>query len=398
MLSRAQSRNLVGLLVSLLAVTVGCAVVAVPFSTPMPGFWDSAREFAATGHISNVFAPCGYPGLLGLGVRFGGVGGAVALQLLIYLLILVAVYMTLLLLDANRMIAAAGACLLGLHPDLVVSIKKVWDTNITTALLVLICASLLAVLRRGLTPTRAIVIGIIWGLSINVRPNFPALVLPIAFAFWFAPVRANRTRLLFASGMLTLAGASLAVIVVSILVHGSFYIPENGPYNFYAGNNAFTERALLTSLNAEPSIYPSLLAEDFSTNVNIYNPDLRPYYMKQALLQARDKPLETIKLVLLKLVTLLRPDTKIYPLSSLGGMVQAALALAIPIWLVALTASRGEAWGLSDSLFLLFVVSYVTPYLVTNSDPRFRIPLDVLLLTHAISRIGKLWIRWQLTT
>jgi hypothetical protein len=181
-------------------------------------------------------------------------------------------------------------------------------------------------------------------------------------------------------------------------VHGSFYIPENGPYNFYAGNNAFTERALLTSLNAEPSIYPSLLSEGFSTNVNIYNPDLRLYYMKHALLQTRDQPLETIKLVLLKLVTLLRPDTKIYPLSSLGGMVQAALALAIPIWLVALIASRGEAWRLSDSLFALFVVSYVTPYLVTNSDPRFRIPLDVLLLTHAISRIGKLWIRWQLTT
>jgi hypothetical protein len=387
---RDQSRNLLVSLLLLVILTVTGAIVAVPFTTPMGGFWSDAQQFANTGHISSVFTPCGYPALLGLGLRAGGRTGIVAIQLLLYALIVAAIYCILRLLGVNRIIAMMGAGVLGLHPELVISIKKIWDTNITTALLLLLCAALLAVLRHGLTPMRAALTGIVWGLSINVRPNFPALILPVAFAFWFAPLHGNRPRTLWVSGTVTLFGAAFAVVLVSILVHGSFYVPQNGPYNFYAGNNAFTERALLLNLNAEPSIYPSLLAEGFPSNVNVYDPDLRPYYVAHALLYIRRHFPEAAKLVLLKLGTLLRPDTKIYPLPSPGGIVKVFLALAIPFWAVNLVVCRGCPWGRKDWLFLAFLVAYVTPFLLTNSDPRFRIPLDVLLLTHAVYRIAKL--------
>ena len=39
-------------------------------------------------------------------------------------------------------------------------------------------------------------------------------------------------------------------------------------------------------------------------------------------------------------------------------------------------------------LFVMFAVAYVGPFLLTNADPRFRIPLDILVLTHAISRFA----------
>ena len=140
--------------------------------------------------------------------------------------------------------------------------------------------------------------------------------------------------------------------VVSVLVHGSFYMPQNGPYNFYAGSNPFTERALLSSLNAEPSIYPSLLAVGFSQDVDPYDPGLQPFYVRHALLYIRQDLLRAAKLMFLKLLTLLRPDTKIYPLDSLGGMVKLMLALAIPVWLLAIVVSRDAAWQIEDWLFV----------------------------------------------
>jgi 4-amino-4-deoxy-L-arabinose transferase-like glycosyltransferase len=390
MVTSAKSRKPSGVLLILLAGTVVGALIVVPFSWPMGGFWIDAQQFASSGHISSSFTPCGYPGLLGLGVRIGGIQAVIAIQVLLYVGIVAAIYRILRLLALDRTPALIGASVLGFHPELVISIKKVWDTNITTVFLLLLCAILLAVLRRGLTPTRALLAGIVWGLSINVRPNFPVLILPIAFAFWFAPVRGNRIRTLLTNGTLTLAAAVLAVIVVSVVVHGALYIPQNGPYNFYAGDNAFTQRALLDSLNAEPSIYPSLLAEGFSRQVNVYDSGLRPYYVQHALFYIRRNPFQAFKLVLLKLATLLRPDTKIHPLASLGGAVKVLLALAIPLWLIALVASRHNIWELEDWLFLVFVAAYVVPFLLTNSDPRFRVPLDVLVLTHAVYRIARI--------
>jgi hypothetical protein len=389
MLAGAKSRKPLALLFLLVMIAVSGVVAVVPFSTPMGGFWRDAQQFATTGHISSVFTPCGYPALLGLGFRAGGSTGIVTIQLLLYALIVATIYGILRLLRIDRTIAMTGAGVLALHPELVISIKKIWDTNITTVLLLLLCGILLAVLRYGLTPMLAALTGVLWGLSINVRPNFPALILPIAFAFWFAPIHSNRPRTLLVSGAVTFFGAGLAVVLVSILVHGSFYIPQNGPYNFYAGDNAFTEMALLLALNAEPSIYPSLLAEGFPPDVDIYSSDLRPYYVKHALLYIRHQPAQAAKLVLLKLETLLQPDTKIYPLPSPGGIVKVFLALAIPFWVVTLLVSRGRLWGREDWLFVAFLVAYVAPFLLTNSDPRFRIPLDVLLLTHAIYRLAK---------
>src|ERR1700722_18580045 len=110
MLSHAKLRSLIVAMFLLLAGTVGWAVIAVPFSTPMPGFWYNAQEFASSGHISYVFTPCGYPALVGLGVRLGGRTGPVIIQLLIYALILFAVFTVLRLLAVEKAFAAIGAC------------------------------------------------------------------------------------------------------------------------------------------------------------------------------------------------------------------------------------------------------------------------------------------------
>ncbi len=369
-------------------MTVAGVMAAVPFSTPMGGFWFDAQQFATTGHIVTVFTPCGYPAFLGLALLSGGIPGVIGMQLLLYLAILLTAYAILRLLELSPVSAAAGAALLGFHPEIVINIKKIWDTNITTVLLLVLCAGLLVVMRKGLTPGRATLIGIFWGLSMIIRPNFPALLLPIAFAFWAAPANTSRLRARWWQAALAPSAALITLAILNTAVHGSFYLPQNGPYNLYAGDNAFSEKALRVNLNAEPSIYPSLLANGFPAHVDVYDPALRPYYVSHALLFIRQYPLAACKLVLLKLATLLRPDTKIYPMASPGGIVKCVLALAIPLWVAVLIVQRGLPWEGQDWLFVTFAVAYILPFLLTNADPRFRVPLDVLLLTHTYYRLA----------
>jgi 4-amino-4-deoxy-L-arabinose transferase-like glycosyltransferase len=389
LVAHRQTHRLLAILLVLLPVIVAATVITVPFSTPMGGFWSDAQQFARLGHISSVFTPCGYPALLGIALRGGGTAGVVIAQLLLYVVILLAIYQSLRLLAIDRTRAAMAAALLGFHPEVLINIKKIWDTNITTVFLLLLCASLLTMMRKGLSPLRTLLLGVLWGLSMNVRPNFPAMILPIVFALWFASGRAHRVRTLCLHSGLALAIAGVTLAAVNTAVHGSFFLPQNGPYNLYAGDNAFTARALLVNLNAEPSIYPSLVANGFGPNVDVYNPALRPYFVQHAFLFIRQQPALALKLMALKLVTLLRPDTKIYPLASLGGVVKGILALAIPFWLLSLLVFRSRPWEMEDWLFVMFAVAYVVPFLLTNSDPRFRIPLDILLLTHALSRVAR---------
>ena len=389
LLAHRHTHRLLAILLVLLPVIVAATVITVPFSTPMGGFWSDAQQFARLGHISSVFTPCGYPAFLGIALRGGGTAGVVTAQFALYVAILLSVYQILRLLAIDRSQAAIAAALLGFHPEVVINIKKIWDTNITAVFLLLLCAALLTMMRKGLTPVRTAILGVLWGSSMSVRPNFPAMILPIVFALWFAAGRTHRVRTLCLHAGLTLAIAGVTLAAVNIAAHGAFFLPENGPYNLYAGDNAFTAQALLVNLNAEPSIYPSLMANGFGPNVDVYNPGLRPYYVHQAFLFIRQQPLGALKLLALKLVTLLRPDTKIYPLASLGGFVKGILALAIPFWLLSLLVFRSRPWETGDWLFVMFAVAYVVPFLLTNSDPRFRIPLDILLLTHALSRAAR---------
>ena len=389
--------NLYKLPLALLMVAVMGVLIAVPFTSPMGGFWIDAQQLAVTGHIKSVFTPCGYPALVGLGYRIGGIAGVVATQLLVYVSIVVAVYCILRLLEVKRAQSLLGACLIGFHPDLLINIKKIWDTNITVALLMAILAALLVIMRNGLTPARAAVAGALWGLCITVRPNFPIIALPIAFALYKAPVDGNRLRALASNGALVLAAAAIVIVAVNTGAHGTFYFPQNGPYNLYAGDNFFTSRALVFNLNAEPSIYPSLLAAGFGPNVDVYNPGLRPYYVQHALLYIRQNPFPALGLAALKLGTLLRPDTKIHPLATPEGIAKAFLALAIPFWVTTLVISRRYRWAIEDWLFVVFVIAYIVPFVLTNSDPRFRIPLDVLVVTHSMYRVARVYPPWNRT-
>ncbi|HEY9137361.1 MAG TPA: hypothetical protein VIM67_03750, partial [Terriglobus sp.] len=98
----------------------------------------------------------------------------------------------------------------------------------------------------------------------------------------------------------------------------------------------------------------------------------------------KQHPAAQLKLIPIKLFTYLRPDTKVHPLLSGQGMVKGILALFVPAWVVILILKR-KLLDSSDYLIVLVAVVYSLPFLMTNADPRFRIPLDLLSLVHGLS-------------
>jgi hypothetical protein len=381
----------------LLAVSLlVCAVAGwkLPWGTPMVGYLFDAGEWARTGRIADSFTPLEYPMFLGLAMRLDGVRGIVAAQALLQTAVAMLGYGLLRQLRAGRWLAFFGGVMLLLHPDLLTSITKVWDVGLPAALLLLtawLCALLLrskcADDARGWLAVAAL--GISFGADLSTRPN---LVLLLPLGLWAAiwPWRKpafNRWRLAVA-GALFLLCTGLSFAELARLEHGSFFTPGNGPYNLYAGNNRFSAKWLHKNLNAEPSLFECWKA-DHGPNygTNLYDPRLNPWYLEHVEAFVREHPVEDAGLSLLKLWTLLRPDTKIHPLPSPDGILKVTLALPAFVFFGLLLWPGGPHLEPIDGWLVAASVLYVVPFMITNADPHLRTPMDAVWIC-AILRLG----------
>jgi 4-amino-4-deoxy-L-arabinose transferase-like glycosyltransferase len=233
-----------------------------------------------------------------------------------------------------------------------------------------------------------IVAGFAFAAALFCRPNF-ILLLPVAFvSFWLSrdtsSLVARSARL---AVFLVCIGTGFALL--GIASHGSVFFPRNGPYNLYAGHNSHTAEALIDHLNAETSLVTSYFENHPSVGPlsQLYAPELGRYYTHQSILFARQHPAEEVKLIFIKLFTLFRPDTKVHGLLTPSGLVKLLLALPAPLFIVALLLPGRSPLTMEDRLLLCIEILYIIPFLLTNSDPRFRIPLDAILLLHLISLV-----------
>jgi len=366
----------------------------VPLSFPEGDFVMNVLSVARTGHVASTFTPDTYPYLAGIAYRTHGITGFLLEQAAVYLLLAASLLWLLrALIGAPATTYAARAALLGtlvicLDPDLLSSIPKVWDTGLTSLLLIAFAGLCLQAARRA-SPSALFCLATVWGIGVSVRPNFALLLLPILYLLALSH---EKSRLLKLAGVVLWAAA--ISLGINRLAHGSFYVAQNGPYNFFAGANAYTEAALLRSFNAESSIQPALAAFGVHSS-DYYDLALRPVYMHLALAFLRSHPLQWLGLGCIKLMTLLRPDTKTHPVFTPGWVIKVFTSLCVPVWLVTLAAvpnqvpSQLRRLEPQDKLMLILVASYVLPFLLTNADPRFRTPLDVLVLAHAASLIAR---------
>jgi hypothetical protein len=377
-------------LILLLLVTAFLSIAVafrIPITHPMPGYRADIVEWAANGRIADTFTPLAYPLFAGPAYRFAGDHGILVLQILLHLALAVVCYLLLRELRLPVTWSAYGSLPIVLFPDLILSVAKFWDLTLSTVLLLIFVFVCLRIAHSVPSPGIALTAtsGLIFAAAIFCRPNL-ILLLPIVF-FLLLPRRTNLSAACAArrfAVFLVLAATGFSLLGVAS--HGTIYFPSNGPYNLYAGQNPQTNAALLDHLNAEFSLAPDFYASHPGQPLpDFYSPEMGNDFTRRSIQFATHHPAEELRLFALKLFTLFRPDTKLHPLFSASGLIKSFLAAPVILFLAALLLPGRPPLSFDDRLLFAFEVCYILPFLLTNSDPRFRTPLDALLLLHLVS-------------
>jgi len=318
---------------------------------------------------------------------------AMAMHAMLLLLTFVALY-SLLRQAGSEPFAALVALMISLYPELIEGVTRIGDTEATLLTLLWIVLAI-GKLRRAPGVGWAVMSGLAIAFGTLVRPNLALMPLLLAWALLGTAWR--RALQLVATSLATMVAA---YCLVTMAIHGRPFLPQNGDYNLYAGANSYTEQALLGSYNGEDSILMDMAAHGRPVTLNWLQPanrpgvaDIRdaiyqPYYRQMSHTFIREHPGMMLKLAALKLATFLRPDTKRYHFfdahKSAGVMAWLAgrtlEAIEVPAWILLLAWSRLRQWRGESMLVALMTAIYVLPFLLVNSDPRFRTALDVVLL------------------
>jgi len=386
----------------LLATPAFCALAAVlatHFDQPMGHYWTGALNLAAFGHVGQHFTPAGYPELLAIGTSLlpaHPVLSAQIIQSLLHVVLTILICTALIVLRVQPRLALAAALLLQLDPELLLNVNKIWDVSYSTALFLAIVLTTLQVLRRPRSPAYLCLCGICLGLGVFERPNFMLLLPSIFLALWITALSHPRRKKFLAASLRTLVVAAIAFGVFTLSAYrayGRLDMPRNGPYNLFAGQNPLAKASLLAGLNAEGSIQPSLRANGiFITEAEAQSDAMQPVFLALSKDFALHHPAAELQLIAIKFFTVFRPDSKAHALATPAGLVKLLLALPAPLWLcswIYLFAYQRKPLTSQDLLILSFAAFYVLPFLITNSDPRLRTPLDILLLIHTFA----LWTR-----
>jgi hypothetical protein len=344
----------------------------VPFSTLMPAYLEDAKSFAATSRIANDFRPICYALLISVAFRAAGIGGIIVFQSVVYIATVpAALHLARRICDVPGFILLATS-LVAFHPYLLVDMKRVTDNAIDVLGTLVLVAFLF--LRRQVSTVGMAGLGIVLAIMFTSRPN--------ALVFGLIPGVATCIDQLPISRLFTTAATFIAtwMIISVIATTYPFYLPDNGPYSLFAGSNQFIQQVLLTDLNAEPSIGPALAAAGATASDRAY--------LTLSLSYAVGHPIAWIGLLALKVFTLFRPDWRLA--EGIGKvLLQSVLALPVLVWLLVALKSRAH-WDTTHYLFLPFLALYVAPFALTNSDPRFRLSLDVSFLLDAVRRLASL--------
>jgi hypothetical protein len=352
----------------------------VPFSKPAPIYVQTAEELLRGQKTPSDFWPVGYTGFLFVFLKIGGLAGLFVGQAIAYGGIIILAYAILRFLRVGRKAAFVGTTLVMLHPYLWINIKRIVDNNLAVLLMLGFVLFLLKIRLEGIGRLGAALFGVLCGWMVLVRAN-DILLLPLAvFLLAFHKSRRGPTQLW--PGLLALIAGLATIVVTAVVITGQFYIlPSNGGYNFFAGANDFSRDALLAKYNAEGSIGPALVHYGISA-------DSPRSYWRLGMQYVRSRPMDYLFLALLKLLTLFRPDYRQLYTSGIASpwvlvVVQTLLATPVLIWLSIRWHFRNVKMAIGALPICLLAILYVTPFLLTNADPRFRLPLDIVLVLDA---------------
>ncbi|MBX3500137.1 MAG: hypothetical protein KF889_11890 [Alphaproteobacteria bacterium] len=377
------------LALALLALPAFAASVWFAFLRPiepiMPSYLALA-EALSRGEATRGFEPLGYPALIA-----GWLGGVERTLRIVHALCLwgtwvliawLALRMAALDRDGQRrgrpwwLWAWVGFWLAAifLNPYFLIGLPRVSDSAVDILLIGVLFTCALAAREARLRDW--LLAGVALGLFVLVRPNSITLLAALAIVAWRARTPWSRP--------LALAVASLAAFVaLSWSLTGTpFFWPKNGGYNLFAGNNPFAHAELVGNHNAEYSLDKALQwcgveGDRYAVPGDVYV-DCTTRFIGE-------NPGEFLRLTAYKAYTMLwRPNLKLAD-TPIKVAVQYAILLPGLMWWALFVVSRRFRASLPGVAGFLFVLLYALPFALTNADPRFRIPLDVVYAMSALA-------------
>jgi hypothetical protein len=358
-------------------------VVAIflPMRAPMPAYLHSAQEYAKTGRISDITYPVEFSWMAGLSILTLGARGVEVLQAVLYLAIVVSVWALARGYGASPRSSLIAALVAAIYPQLPVSVAKVWDVELSVLLMVALLLSAVSLMRYG--PRWGLVCGsgIVFGLCLAQRSNMFLLFPVLIYACLASTGRWPRKL----AALVVAAGLTAATFAgVNVLAHGSFFLPRNGPYNLVQGHNEYSIEVMLRDQTCEPSVGMFMKADGRDpSHIDEIDPALQQYFTQRAFAYMRSHPVREIEITAVKLWTIFRPSTRVHQETGLMTVPIFLMALIFPAWVVVLLR-RKMAAGLDrlDLVFIATVALYVLPFLITSSDPRYQIPIEICMLSH----------------
>ena len=356
-------------------------VLHVPMNAPLPIYFLDAQQYASTGYITDTSYPVAFTWLTGLSLKAFGTHGPEVLQVTLYLLIVLSVWALARKSGASPRYALIAGVVAAIYPQLPASVTKIWDVELSVLLLVLVMLCTVSLMREGLRPVWVIATGVVLGLSFAQRPNM-LLLIPLPIYFCFTSAASWRRKIVALAGAGVLCAGVLAGI--NTLAHGSFFLAQNGPYNLVQGHNEYTAEVLLKDLSCERTVALFMIQDGMEDYlVDISDPRLQEYWTHRAFAFMRAHPQEEPKIAMVKLWTVFRPNTRNHPAMSVYGVPTILESLIFPAWLILLVLRKVRS-GLDrlDWTFIVMVALFVLPFLITSSDPRYQIPIEICLLSH----------------
>jgi hypothetical protein len=357
-----------------------------PVDPIYPAYQEIAEQLIRREPIGN-FYPIGYPFLIS-GWLWGSVTPTLRAVHLISLLATWAIATLVILsvakdaetdigeMPARLAIWSAFWCLaFFLNPYFFLGLVRESDSEVDTLLMTVLVAW--AVGAAHAKPWTWIAAGLALGLFVAVRPNAISLVFALGAITWL--IRAPLT-LPFA-----MAAACLSVIaIINVSTVGRpFYLPSNGGYNLFAGNNPFSFAWLVQNYNAEFSLDEAIKWCGLSSMTRFTVPSAD--YLHCTVKFIVGNPEEVLRLMVYKTYTMMfRPNLRLAG-DAFKATGQYMVLLPAGVWWVAFFGWRTFRQSFAAKVGLLFVVSYAVPFILTNADPRFRIPIEVIYAITALA-------------
>jgi len=365
--------------VSILAALASAAVAGrfLPYAEPFHYYLAAAREFLATGRITD-FHSVGYSLLIAASLRMGGLNGVVALHGVIVASTAAAAVILMRRVDNRPWVGAVAGLSVALNPILVANVTKISDNNLTTLLLLLVVIALVRAHDHALAPRSTISLALLFAAVLLVRPNMSLLFLPIV---WFSRRQ---------------VAAVLAAVAITMAVnawatgHWRISDPFYAAYAFNNGNNPHALETVRDGVSAESTTAETL--EDAGIDQRMLtNEQARQLFWRTAFAFIRDHPADYITLRAAKLAAFFTP----YFRSGRTGLMKIAadagaivMSLPVVVW-ISLRVWRRRAWTWSSGFMAAIVLPlYVLPFFLINAEARYRWPVDVVLILESIALVA----------